>query len=467
MLSFQVRRKPAADAAVDWREEKATGARAKRRLKAAFREEERRGLVIAAMARSAIIAMITTWLWLSPAGGHFYDLTIGGIFLVLGLVQIVAYSRTRALGWAPFAFVIADAIVLGLVIAVPNPFAVPPLPAPIGLREAGLVNAFILLVQVSFSFRPLLVLWAGGAMVMVAAGAIAWIERQPGVMRGGGWWHAPAWQELPERYFDPMFLPVAKTQYEVIVIAAVAIGLAMLVWRSRRLVADRAASERARGNLARYFSPRMVDALERRDEPMGQVRRQNVAVLFADIVGFTGLAETIAPEETMSLLRAFHARMESVIFDHGGALERLAGDSLMASFGVPDAGPRDGAEALGCALAMLVALEAWNAARTKSGFPPIAIGIGLHYGPAVLGDIGSQRSMAFTVIGDTVNLASRLQGMTRDLDTVLCVSEALLMRARTDGAAAADLEGFVDRGEQAVRGREQPVRVFTLQARAA
>ncbi|MBL8697713.1 MAG: adenylate/guanylate cyclase domain-containing protein [Alphaproteobacteria bacterium] len=462
MLSFQVRRREAA-ADESWREEKATGVRARLRLRAAFREEERRGLVIAATARSAIIAVLTIWLWFAPAGGHLYDLAVGAVFLALGLLQLVVYLRTRTLGWAPFAFVIADAAMLGLVIAVPNPFASTPLPAPIGLREAGLINAFILLVQVSFSFRPLLVLWAGGAVVAVAVGLLLWIERQPGVLRDPGWWQAPAWQEMPARYFDPMYVPVGKTLYETIVVAGVALGLALLVWRSRRLVADRAAAERARGNLARYFSPRMVDSLERRDEPMGHVRRQNVAVLFADIVGFTGLAETIAPEETMSLLRAFHARMETVVFEHGGALERLAGDSLMASFGVPDAGPRDGASALACARAMLVALDGWNAARSKAGYPPIAIGIGLHYGPAVLGDIGSRRSMAFTVIGDTVNLASRLQGMTRDLGTTLCVSEALMMRARTDGAAAEDLEGLVDRGELTVRGREQPVRVFALE----
>jgi adenylate cyclase len=208
----------------------------------------------------------------------------------------------------------------------------------------------------------------------------------------------------------------------------------------------------------------MVDELERRDVPAGLGRRQNVAVLFADIVGFTTLVESVPPEQALELLRAFHARMEAVVFAHGGCLERLAGDSLMASFGVPDPGARDAADALACARAMLVALESWNAARERAELPRIAIGIGLHYGPAVLGDIGTERSMAFTVIGDTVNLASRLQAMTRELDAVICCSETLVVRARTDGADEAHLADLVDRGELQVRGREQPVKVFTRAA---
>lgn len=468
MLRFPgFRRARSTEVEAEWRDEKAIGARARSRLKAAFRDEERRGLLVAAVARSVITAALTAWLWSSPAGGRVYDLAVGGVLLALGIVQIAAYRRTRTLGWAPFVFAAIDAIVLGLVAALPNLFVVEPLPPTIALREASLVNGMLLLVQVSFSFRPLLVIWTGGVLVAVSLAVLAWIGHQPGVLRDPGWWHAPAWQSLPARYFDPFYLPLGKAQYELLVIASVALGLSLLVWRSRRLVADRAAAERARGNLARYFSPRMVDALERRDVPMGPVRRQNVAVLFADIVGFTGLAETIAPEETMSLLRAFHARMENVIFAHGGALERLAGDSLMVGFGVPDAGARDAADALACARAMLVALDGWNAARSEAGYPPVAIGIGLHYGTAVLGDVGSRRSMAFTVIGDTVNLASRLQAMTRELGAVLCASEALVHRARSDGAAAVDLDGLVDRGEQPVRGREQPVRVFALASGAA
>jgi adenylate cyclase len=440
--------------------------RARQRLTAAFRAEERNGLWTAAIVRSVLAAVLTLFMATLPGDlpSRLYSTGIGVVFVGLGVLQALVYRRRSFPGWVPFGFVACDVIFLGFVGAMPNPFHVPSLPLPIGLREATFVNLFIALLQVAFSFRPLLVLWAGFCSVAALAGVPTWMRRQPGVISDPGWWHPPAWQVLSPRYFDPMYVPLGKIQQEMLIMSAVAIGLAFLVWRSRRLVAARAVAERARGNLARYFSPKMIDALERRDVPMGQGRRQNIAVLFADIVGFTALAETVAPEEAMELLRAFHARMEAVVFAHGGCLERLAGDSLMASFGVPDPGPRDAADALGCARAMLVALDAWNAARAKAGYPAIAIGIGLHHGPAVLGDIGTERSMAFTVIGDTVNLASRLQAMTRDLGAVLCASDTLVVRARTDGAAPELLDGLVDRGAQLVRGREQPVHVFTLSA---
>jgi adenylate cyclase len=440
--------------------------RTRERLLAAFRDQEHAGLWVAALIRTVFVAALVAWMFAVPGEGpgSLYGIAVSVLFLALGGLQVYVYRRPGVPRWTPFAFVAADALALGLIAALPNPFHVPALPPPMAVREATFVNLFILLLQVAFSFRPLLVLWAGACSAAVIVAATAWIALQPDVIATSGLWHAPGWQVMPALYFDPMFLPLGKVQHELLVVLGMTLGLAFLVWRSRQLVAARAAAERARGNLARYFSPKMVDELERRDRSGGMVRRQNVAVLFADIVGFTTLVETVPPEQAMELLRAFHARMEAVVFAHGGCLERLAGDSLMASFGVPDPGARDAADALACARAMLVALDAWNAARQRAELPRIAIGIGLHYGPAVLGDIGTERSMAFTVIGDTVNLASRLQAMTRELDTVLCASETLVVRARTDGADAAHLEGLEDRGEQVVRGREQPVGVFALGA---
>ena len=216
-------------------------------------------------------------------------------------------------------------------------------------------------------------------------------------------------------YFDPNYVSILKYQNEVIVFLLVSAGLALLVRRSRALVAERAEAERARGNLARYFSPKVVDTLAERDEPLGRVRRQAVGVLFADLVGFTTMAEEMTPEEVMALLRDFHGRMEEEVFRHGGCLEKFIGDALLATFGVPDPGPRDATDTLACARGMLAALEAWNRERVAAGLPALRMGLGLHYGPVVAGDIGSRRSMAFATVGDTTNVTSRLQALTREL----------------------------------------------------
>jgi adenylate cyclase len=234
----------------------------------------------------------------------------------------------------------------------------------------------------------------------------------------------------------------------------------------RELERRRAAAERARTNLSRYFSPNLVELLAERDEPLGAVRRQTVAVLFVDIVGFTRMAERMAPEAVVTMLREFHERMTAQIFACGGTVEKYIGDAIFAVFGLPTASADDPLNALCCADLMIAALAGWNAERERQGEPPLAIGIGLNYGPAVIGDVGSEHSLSFTVIGDTVNTASRLQGLTRDYRTPLVVGDPLVaaIAARpTDGAAK--LIGLLqDRGEQALRGRSGAVRIWTHQA---
>ncbi len=208
----------------------------------------------------------------------------------------------------------------------------------------------------------------------------------------------------------------------------------------RRLVYAQARVERARANLARHVSANLVEDLAAVDEPFGPVRTQEVAVLFVDIVGFTGLCEGMAPEAVVAMLRDFHGRMADCVFAHGGTLDKFIGDSVMATFGTPHPGPHDAANALACARAMLAALDGWNGERASRGEPPLHVGIGLHFGPVVLGDIGDERRVEFAVLGDTVNTASRLEALTRSLDTSLAASQALVDRV------------LAQAGEQAIGG---------------
>jgi adenylate cyclase len=235
------------------------------------------------------------------------------------------------------------------------------------------------------------------------------------------------------------------------------------IFRLRELDRRRAVAERARANLARYFSPSIVGMLAERDEPFGAVRRQTVAVLFVDIVGFTQMAERMEPEAVVTLLRQFHDRMTAQIFASGGTVEKYIGDAIFAVWGLPEASEADAANALSCADAMIAALDGWNAERMAEGESPLAIGIGLHLGPAVIGDVGSERSLSFTVIGDTVNTASRLQVLTRDFATPLVVSDALIeaVRSSSGNGTLPLLDGLRDLGAQTLRGRSAAVRVWT------
>jgi adenylate cyclase len=232
-----------------------------------------------------------------------------------------------------------------------------------------------------------------------------------------------------------------------------------VVSRSRKMADDYTTAERARSNLARHFSPNVVDELASNDEPFGPVRRQDVAVLFADIVGFTRYSEDHPAEEVFELLRTFHRRMEQVVFDHGGTVDNYIGDCIMATFGVPRPAEDDAVRALRCAQAMAAAVEEWNSSRRAKGRAPIDVRIGCQYGPVVLGAIGSERNLSVAVVGDTCNVASRLQAMCRELDAEVCVGADLIEAVKQAGAEDA-LAGMVEHGPIHVRGRDHEVEVW-------
>ena len=278
-------------------------------------------------------------------------------------------------GWPPTCSSSLDSLALAAVLLLPNPFdTAPALPLAMPLRYAGFMYFFVLLMQAAFSFRPRLLLWTGLCGVGAWTVGFLWIVTRPGTITDppGGASRAA----MLTAYFDPNYASILKYQNEIIVFLLVSAGLALLVRRSRTLVAERAEAERARGNLARYFSPKVVDTLAERDEPLGRVRRQAVGVLFADLVGFTTMAEEMTPEEVMALLRDFHGRMEEEVFRHSGCLEKFIGDALLATFGVPDTGRRDATDTLACARGMLAALAAWNRERAAAGLRSAAHGAG-------------------------------------------------------------------------------------------
>ena len=149
------------------------------------------------------------------------------------------------------------------------------------------------------------------------------------------------------------------------------------------------------------------------------------------------------------------------MFAHNGTLDKYIGDALMATFGTPDPGRDDATRALRCARAMLASLAEWTRERAAHGEEPVRIGIGVHYGPVVLGNVGGERRLEFTVIGDTVNIAARLEALTRIQDVALIISAPLVEAVQRE-TGDADLAGFV-KGEKApLHGRVGFVSIWTL-----
>ena len=221
---------------------------------------------------------------------------------------------------------------------------------------------------------------------------------------------------------------------------------------------------RTRRTLERYVSKNLVKEIL--ENPRGYYNsltgsRIPATMLFSDIVGFTTFSEDHPAEEVFQLLREFHRRMEQVVFDNGGTVDNYIGDCIMATFGVPQPADDDAVRALSCARAMIGALKNWNGRRAAAGEAQVDVRIGCQYGTVVLGAVGSERSLSVAVVGDTCNVASRLQDLCRELGADICVGNDLVSAI---GATASEgvLQGFVDSGGLAVRGRDEPVHVWAL-----
>ena len=189
-------------------------------------------------------------------------------------------------------------------------------------------------------------------------------------------------------------------------------------------------------------------------------QRREMTVLFSDIRGFTTVSEHGQPEAIVHLLNEYFTRMVDIVFRHQGTVDKFVGDMVMALFGAPLDDPRHADHAVEAALDMLQELEALNARWTAEGRPPIDIGIGISTGPMIAGYIGSEQIMSYTVIGDAVNLGSRLESLNKDYGTHLIISEAT--RTRLTGRYDCRPLGTV-----LVKGKTQPVAIFELRGRAA
>ena len=215
-----------------------------------------------------------------------------------------------------------------------------------------------------------------------------------------------------------------------------------------------AREEVARANYSRFMPEYVVQQLlENPDSFRLGGANQMITVLFADIRGFTAISENENPEKVVGLLNQYFTAMTEIIFEHGGTLDKYIGDGLMALFGAPTATPDDARNALNAAVAMQKRLVTLKGELAEQGFDRIAIGIGLHTGVATIGYIGSERRSEYTAIGDTVNLASRLESNT--VGGQILISEATAL-------AAGNIFPMIKREPLTVKNRKQAVDLFEV-----
>ena len=254
---------------------------------------------------------------------------------------------------------------------------------------------------------------------------------------------------------DPNNIQVTRRIEELVVFMIVAAILAVNSFRMNRLLMSQASAARERTNLARHFPPNMVDRLAGSDQPFTEVRAQNVVVMFVDIVGFTRLAEAASPKTVVALLRDFHRLVEEAVFNNGGTLDKYLGDGVMVTFGTPEASAHDPTNALSCANEIIGLMTQFNQRRSAKGEDIVNVSMGLHYGSVILGDIGTERRLEYATLGDTVNVASRLEELTRDLSCQCIVSGQLVeaVKAETDQWPTLLKPYSKSRNKQQLRGR--------------
>ncbi|MEM7748223.1 MAG: adenylate/guanylate cyclase domain-containing protein, partial [Pseudomonadota bacterium] len=435
-------------------------------LKESLSREETAGLSYVFWGRSFVLGLLALWIGFTlPIDRSSLYLSAIGVFLLFGAAPYLL-ARRGVGGTALIAtFLLLDAAVLSYLLIVPNPYNLEGWSPQLNLRAPGFLYLGVFLVAMALSYKPALVVWAGIATIATWSAGYLWVLSLPETLffssrqvldKGLGI------DEVLNTVLDPNAVGLARLTNQIVFLVLVTAILTLTVWRSRRLVRKQVAAEAQRLSLSRYFSPNIVRELSSNESALQRPKVQPAAVLFADIVGFTTISERLDPKSLVDLLRGFHGRMAQAALAHDGTVDKYIGDAIMVHFGTPHRKVDDPVRALACARDMMAEVKRWNSERENANESPIRVGIGVHYGEVIVGNIGDERRLEYTVLGDTVNVASRLEHLTREVGAQLVVSQELIAAARSCGIEPNTILPDLRHDEsRSVSGRRKPVEVWS------
>jgi adenylate cyclase len=370
-----------------------------------------------------------------------------GAYTVFTLLRLWLAWRRRLPGWFLALSVIVDITVL--MVTIWSFHLQYQEPAPIYLKATTLMYVFILIALRTLRFEPGLVVLAG------TTGAVGWLVIVAyAVLADGGATITHDFATYAMSYEVLLGAEVDKVLSIVIVTAILALALL----RARKLLIRATTEQLAASELSRFFAPEVagrIRAMEASIEP-GQAEARDAAILMIDLRSFTLLSHRLEPHAVMELLAAYQSLMVAEIDRHGGSVDKFMGDGILASFGATRPSTTYAADGLRALESLVDAARRWALERQAAGLPAPAIGAALATGQVMFGAIGDRSRLEYTVIGDPVNLAAKLEKHTKaEGVAALCTAESYRL-ALQQGYAAGDLRPE-SRPDRTVAGIDRPL----------
>jgi len=396
-----------------------------------IRERALRNERTVAIARLAIVGFSCVMDFLGffrllPYNGNQQDvvtLVLDGAFVLSSLGIFIVAVRKISLSWMKYVVIGLDFLFVLMMFLFDKQFALDPGTVPMMGLIAGIWVFFLNILRFSAGGMA----FAGGAAIAFYAGLLLYFRLS---------------------LFD-------QAAFFMALVFFLFIGTSVTLSTRRMMVeAD------AKRMLERYVSPSLAKDLFRKKAVLGSDGSvAEAAILFADIRSFTTVAEALPAERVVALLNDYLSAMTDAVFAHGGTIDKFIGDCVMAVFGVPVGGKDDALRAIRTAIAMQEAMAGFNERQSDLG-TLLAAGVGIHFGRVVAGSIGSEKRMDYTVIGDSVNLASRIEGLTKLYGCPILVSGETV--AAVGEAASGEPFAVREIDKVVVKGRAAPVTVLEI-----
>lgn len=360
-------------------------------------------------------------------------------YLVISIASVATARYLPGRSWLKTFFVVLDALLVALLLYAH--ILAGPVSENHNLTTTSLVVAFILLVHVGLKLeRRLVLIFSGIVLTSWVAMLAITAARHP----AGG-----VLPLLGSFFNQDLGLTVS--------FGFTAFAIYLLARDHDRTRREALKADQRRLNLSRFFSPFVVSELQERGGALG-LERRSAAIMFVDLRDFTRFAEAATAPELAFVLSEYRQLVSQTIFEHGGTVDKFIGDGVMAVFGQPRPMEDDADRALACALDLVDSLADWKNHNALNGHPALDAAIGLHYGTIVGGVLDSGCHSEFTVIGDAVNVAQRLESLTKTLEAPLVVSASLMARLQAPVPPAM----WISQEAVPLPGRRLPVDIWYL-----